>query len=69
MAEKSISKNNGTVIITGANGNLGSAVTKKFLDTGYRVIATVVNEAVKKDMPVHENLQVEIVNLTNEGIL
>ncbi|MEP7232400.1 MAG: SDR family NAD(P)-dependent oxidoreductase [Ginsengibacter sp.] len=57
----------GTVIITGANGNLGSAVTKKILDTGYYVIATVANEAMKKDMPSDENLQVEVVNLTNEG--
>ncbi len=56
----------GTVIITGANGNLGSAVTKKFLETGYHIIATVVNETMKKDMPAHDNLQVEIVNLTNE---
>ncbi|MEO8112419.1 MAG: SDR family NAD(P)-dependent oxidoreductase [Ginsengibacter sp.] len=57
----------GTVIITGANGNLGSAVTKFFLETGYYVIATVANEAMKKDMPIDENLQVEVVNLTNEA--
>ena len=29
-----------TVVITGANGNLGSAVTKEFLDKGYKVVAT-----------------------------
>lgn len=28
-----------TIIITGANGNLGSATVKKFLDEGYKVIA------------------------------
>jgi len=28
-----------TVIITGANGNLGTACVKKFLDSGYKVIA------------------------------
>ncbi|MEO6317123.1 MAG: SDR family NAD(P)-dependent oxidoreductase [Chitinophagaceae bacterium] len=28
-----------TIIITGSNGNLGTACVKKFLDTGYRVIA------------------------------
>lgn len=55
-----------TVIITGANGNLGIAVTQTFLNNGYRVIATVVNEQTKKDMPVHEHLQVETVNLTTE---
>ena len=28
-----------TIIITGANGNLGAATVKKFLDQGYRVVA------------------------------
>jgi nucleoside-diphosphate-sugar epimerase len=28
-----------SIIITGANGNLGSAVVKKFLDEKYKVIA------------------------------
>ena len=55
-----------TVIITGANGNLGTAVTKEFLEKGYRVIATVVNEAAKNDLPAHNNLDVQVVNLTNE---
>jgi NAD(P)-dependent dehydrogenase (short-subunit alcohol dehydrogenase family) len=54
------------IIITGANGNLGSAVTKLFLDKGYRVIATVQSEDSKKQMPQHPNLQAEVVNLTNE---
>jgi NAD(P)-dependent dehydrogenase (short-subunit alcohol dehydrogenase family) len=56
-----------TVIITGGNGNLGLAVTQKFLDSGYNVVVTVINEAAKKDLPVHKNLQAEVVNLTNEG--
>jgi len=30
----------GTIIITGATGNLGRAVTQKILDSGYKVIAT-----------------------------
>jgi NAD(P)-dependent dehydrogenase (short-subunit alcohol dehydrogenase family) len=34
--------NNKLVIITGANGNLGSAVTQTFLSKGYRVVATVL---------------------------
>ena len=54
------------IIITGANGNLGTVVTKKFLDRGYRVIATVIHEDFLKDLASHPNLQVEIVNLTNE---
>ncbi len=55
-----------TVIITGANGNLGSAVTQSFLSKGYRVIATVHNEDSKKEFSENKNLQVEVVDLTNE---
>jgi NAD(P)-dependent dehydrogenase (short-subunit alcohol dehydrogenase family) len=54
------------IIITGANGNLGSAVTKFFLEKSYTLIATVENEEAKKQMPPHNNLQVEAVNLENE---
>jgi NAD(P)-dependent dehydrogenase (short-subunit alcohol dehydrogenase family) len=56
----------GTVIITGANGNLGTAVTKEFLNKGYKVIATVIDEEAKKGMTQHPNLQTEVVDLTNE---
>jgi NAD(P)-dependent dehydrogenase (short-subunit alcohol dehydrogenase family) len=56
-----------TVIITGGNGNLGLAVTQKFLASSYNVIATVINEAAKKDLPEHKNLQTEVVNLTDEN--
>ena len=55
-----------TVIITGANGNLGTAVTKEFLDKNYRVIATIANENSKKDVIPHPNLEVSVVNLTDE---
>ena len=56
-----------TVIITGANGNLGIVVTKKFLASGYSVIATVRNEAGKQELPAHNKLSVEIVNLSDEA--
>lgn len=55
-----------TVIITGANGNLGSAVTKEFLDKGYQVVATVILESMIADLSPHANLQVQVVNLTSE---
>ena len=55
-----------TVIITGANGNLGTAVTKEFLDKNYRVIATIANENSKKDIIPHPNLEISVVNLTDE---
>jgi len=55
-----------TVIITGANGNLGSAVTKEFLDKNYQVIATVENENAITNFQSHPNLHMVAVNLTNE---
>jgi NAD(P)-dependent dehydrogenase (short-subunit alcohol dehydrogenase family) len=55
-----------TVIITGANGNLGSVVTNTFLSKGYKVIATVVNEDARTAMPANKNLYVHTVDLTNE---
>jgi len=56
-----------TVIITGANGNLGSAVTKEFLEKGYQVVATVITEAMKADFTTADRLEVRVVNLTDEG--
>ncbi len=56
-----------TVIITGANGNLGSAVTKEFLDKGYQVVATVISEAMKADFTANDRLEVRVVNLTDEA--
>jgi NAD(P)-dependent dehydrogenase (short-subunit alcohol dehydrogenase family) len=57
---------NKTIIITGANGNLGRAVTQCFLDKGYTVIATVPSEEGRQDFSQRENQQVEVVDLTNE---
>lgn len=56
-----------TVIITGASGNLGLAVTNLFLEKGYRVVATVTSEESKETLPPHERLQIEIIDLTNEA--
>ncbi len=55
-----------TVIITGANGNLGSAVTKEFLAKNYRVVATVASESSKAEFQPHLNQDISVVNLTNE---
>ncbi|MES2330599.1 MAG: SDR family NAD(P)-dependent oxidoreductase [Bacteroidota bacterium] len=54
-----------TVIITGANGNLGSAVTKEFLDKGYQVIATVMAKQMVADLGTHDHLDVRVVNLSD----
>ncbi|MDB4901792.1 MAG: family NAD(P)-dependent oxidoreductase [Mucilaginibacter sp.] len=56
-----------TIIITGAGGSLGTAVTKTFLDEGYNVIATVSNDSAKNNIPPHPRLDVRAVNLTNEA--
>ena len=55
-----------TVIITGANGNLGLAVTKNLLSKGYQVIATIASESAKKDFDSFENIDVQVVNLMQE---
>lgn len=55
-----------TVIITGANGNLGMAVTKEFLDKNYQVIATVADEKARAEFETHPNLDISVVNLTDE---
>lgn len=55
-----------TVIITGGNGNLGTAVTKEFLNKNYRVVATVSSENAMSGFQVHPNLDIMVVNLTNE---
>lgn len=55
-----------TVIITGANGNLGTAVTRFFLDKQYRVVATVANETMKAAMVTAPQLDVQVVDLADE---
>ncbi|HET7898811.1 MAG TPA: SDR family NAD(P)-dependent oxidoreductase [Flavisolibacter sp.] len=55
-----------TIIITGANGNLGTAVTEYFLPGGYNVLATVHSEEAKKDLPSNERLVADVVDLTHE---
>lgn len=56
-----------TIIITGANGNLGTAVTNNFLLKGYRVIATVRVPEDLKELPQNQNLQAEVLDLMNEA--
>src|SRR5690348_15567738 len=55
----------GNIIITGAAGNLGQAVVKKFLSNGYNVIATVSSG---KDLgyTVSGNVDVYEADLTDE---
>src|SRR5688572_31090691 len=55
-----------TAIVTGASGNMGQAVIKKFIDEGYKVIGTVVpNDPVPMDFPA-DKLDKVIADLMNE---
>lgn len=55
-----------TVIVTGASGNMGQAVVKKFLSEGYKVIGTAVpNDPVPLDID-DSNFEKIIVDLMSE---
>ncbi len=56
-----------TVIITGANGNLGTATVKKFLDKGYTVIAVDGKNDHLGFATGNSNFEFHTVNLTNEN--
>ena len=56
-----------TVIITGANGNLGVAAVKKFLDEGYKVIAVDHNGTHLGFAASHDNFELRDVNMSDEG--
>ena len=55
-----------TVIITGAAGSLGTAVVQKFLDLGYKVIATV-RPGFDRPFIQHLSLELVEVDLTDEA--
>lgn len=55
-----------TAIVTGASGNLGQAVIKKFIDEGYFVVGTIIpNDPVQIDFPA-EKFKKIVVDLMNE---
>lgn len=55
-----------TAIVTGASGNMGQAVIKKFIDEGYRVVGTAIpNDPVPVDFPSGKFEKI-IVDLMNE---
>jgi NAD(P)-dependent dehydrogenase (short-subunit alcohol dehydrogenase family) len=57
---------NKTAIVTGASGNMGQAVIKKFVAEGYNVIGTIVpNDPTAFDI-VDDKLEKIIVDLMNE---
>jgi len=64
-SDKSFMKN---IIITGANGNLGSAVVKKFLDEGYRVIAVDQSDNHLAFAKQNSNFEFKTVDLLKEDV-
>lgn len=53
-------------VVTGASGNMGQAVIKKFIDEGYKVIGTIIpNDPVPIDFP-EDKLEKIVVDLMNE---
>jgi NAD(P)-dependent dehydrogenase (short-subunit alcohol dehydrogenase family) len=55
-----------TVLITGANGNLGSEVVKHFLDSGFRVIAIDGKDDHLQFASGHAEFQFHSLNLVDE---
>jgi NAD(P)-dependent dehydrogenase (short-subunit alcohol dehydrogenase family) len=55
-----------TILITGANGNLGAATVKKFLDEGYKVIAIDHSGTHLGFAAGHENFELRSVDVGNE---
>ena len=55
-----------TCIVTGASGNLGQAVVKKFLDEGFNVVGTVIeNDPVPLNI-TNNNFKKQVLDLSNE---
>ena len=58
--------NNKTAIVTGASGNMGQAVVKKFLAEGYNVVGTIIpNDPVPFEVD-DAKLEKVVVDLMNE---
>jgi len=54
------------ILITGANGSLGAATVKKFLDEGHKVIAVDHSGTHLGFAASHDNFELRAVDLTNE---
>ena len=56
-----------TAIVTGASGNMGQAVVKKFIDEDYKVVGTVIpDDPVPVDFPA-DKFEKVVVDLMNEN--
>ena len=57
----------GSALITGGTGGLGAAVTRAFLDGGWRVVVPVFDEGERARVPAHERLVLEPADLFDEA--
>ena len=55
-----------TIIVTGASGNLGQAVVKKFLAENYFVVGTVIPNDTVQIIKTDKNFETAVVDLMNE---
>jgi NAD(P)-dependent dehydrogenase (short-subunit alcohol dehydrogenase family) len=58
-----------TILLTGANGNLGAATVKKFLDEGYKVIAVDQSGTHLGFAADHDDFELRSVDAGNEQIV
>jgi NAD(P)-dependent dehydrogenase (short-subunit alcohol dehydrogenase family) len=56
-----------TALITGGTGGLGAAVTRGFLDAGWRVVVPVYDAAERDRVDPHERLVLESADLSEPG--
>jgi NAD(P)-dependent dehydrogenase (short-subunit alcohol dehydrogenase family) len=53
----------GSALITGGTGGLGAAVTRAFLDAGWRVVVPIFDERERERLPAHPRLVLEPADL------
>jgi NAD(P)-dependent dehydrogenase (short-subunit alcohol dehydrogenase family) len=53
----------GSALITGGTGGLGAAVTRAFLDGGWRVVVPLYDEAERERLDPHDELVLELADL------
>jgi len=56
-----------SALISGGTGGLGSAVTRAFLDGGWRVVVPIYDDAERDRVPAHERLMLEPADLLDPG--
>jgi NAD(P)-dependent dehydrogenase (short-subunit alcohol dehydrogenase family) len=56
-----------SALITGGTGGLGAAVTRAFLDGGWRAVVPVHDDAERERVPAHERLVLEPADLFDPG--